>query len=47
VIRDRQLVVIKNNSVYFFTTVCPNGLHAKYDRVFAQTLASVRWKAAP
>ena len=44
-IRDRQVVALKNHTLYFFTTVCPDGFHAEYDPVFARTLASVHWKA--
>lgn len=43
-IRDRQVAALKNNTLYFFTTVCPDSFHAEYDPVFARTLASVRWK---
>ena len=43
-VRDYQSVVIKGKSIYFFTAVCPDRVHAKYDGVFAQILASVCWK---
>jgi|GEM_PF-3441993 len=42
--RMRQVLVIKNHLVYFFTSATPNKVHAKYDPAFAQILASVRWK---
>ncbi len=44
-VRDRQLVVLKNRSVYFFSAVCTDKLHTKYDPLFAQMVSSVRWKS--
>ena len=43
-LRDHQIIVIKGKSIYFFTAVCPDKVHAKYDPAFAQLLASVRWR---
>ena len=42
--RIRQVLVLKEKLVYFFTSACPDKVHAKYDPIFAQMLASVRWK---
>jgi len=42
-IHDRQSIVLKNHFFYFFTAVCPDKVHAKYDPIFAKMLSSVHW----
>ena len=42
-IRIHQVLVLKNHSVYFFTSACPEQVHGKYDPFFSQMLKSVRW----